>query len=246
MSVYADHSVAGIDESAGLAVADDPDDEDASDNYGPFKALCEQKLHEAFPGMVHNVRAGLIVGPYDNSGRFSYWVESMLNGGEVLAPEPKDQPVQFIDVRDLAEWILLAAEQGIVGTFNACNSPGAYTMQSMLVEMCEGVAGDTDLCWVGEKFLVDRGVAPWTDLPLWLPPTSRPTHVGFMSRDNSRAVSHGLTIRPLAETVSATRAWLNDRDGPAEHKEFGNPVTPAGLTTDREQALLAAWKAQQR
>ena len=123
ISVYADHSVRGGDETARLATVSDPSVEELGENYGGFKALCEQALDELLPGRVHHVRAGLIVGPYDYTGRFTYWIERIARGGEVLAPEPKDQPVQLIDVRDLADWIVDAAELGVHGAMNATGAP---------------------------------------------------------------------------------------------------------------------------
>lgn len=127
--VYADQSVPGSDETAGLAAVADLDNEESGDNYGGFKALCEGALDATLPGRAHHVRAGLIVGPHDNSGRFTYWVERIAAGGSVLAPEPREQPVQFIDVRDLARWILLAATNDVTGAMNATNSPGSRTME---------------------------------------------------------------------------------------------------------------------
>jgi 2'-hydroxyisoflavone reductase len=240
-SVYADQSVPGLDESAAVAVVEEPTVEELGENYGGFKALCEAALERAMPGRVHSVRAGLIVGPYDNTGRFSYWVERLCRGGEILAPEPGDQPVQFIDVRDLADWILLGAARGLSGPINAIGPPGLMTMASLLAEMQRVLPGDSDLIWVGEEFLLEHEVEPWSELPLWLP---LPIYAGFMSRSNDQAARNGLTLRPLADTVAATRDWLAVAGPTNRGKDFGVVRTPAGLTPQREQDLLRAWAAR--
>ena len=135
-SVYADHSVVGADEGNELLTVEDPSVEslDSPDNYGGFKAMCEAALEAALPGRCHHVRAGLIVGPHDPTGRFTYWVERLRRGGDIVAPEPQDQPVQFIDVGDLAAWILGAADRGVTGPLNA-TGPRTHTMASMLDEI---------------------------------------------------------------------------------------------------------------
>lgn len=240
-SVYDDHSERGADETAGTIMLDAETDESTAtpDAYGGFKAQCEEALAEMLAGRVHNVRAGLIVGPHDNTGRFSYWVERLQSGSQVLAPRPKEQPMQIIDVRDLADWILFAAAETITGTYNASGVPGEMTMGSMLAEIAAALGVTPDLRWVDEDFLIDEGVAPWNDLPLWLPPLSRPTHAGFMQRDVSAAIEHGLQLRPFAETVRATAEWLAAGEAVPE-KTAGAVLSPL-LSQEREQELLAAW-----
>ena len=239
-SVYADQSIPGMDESAALAVVEDPTVEELGENYGGFKALCESALEQALPGRVHSVRAGLIVGPYDSTGRFSYWVERLSRNGKVLAPDPADQPVQFIDVRDLADWILLAAARGLSGPMNAIGTPGSMTMASLLEGTRRLVPGDSELTWVAKEFLLEHDVEPWSELPLWLP---LPAFAGFMSRSNDRAVRNGLSFRPLADTVIATRDWLAEAGHTNKGEDSGVSRTPAGLTPAREQELLHAWAA---
>ncbi|MCG8352650.1 MAG: NAD-dependent epimerase/dehydratase family protein [Chloroflexales bacterium] len=242
IAVYADHSVTGLDESAALATVEDATQETLGANYGGFKALCEQTLNDLLPGRALNVRAGLIVGPYDNTGRFSYWIKRISEGGELLAPEPKNQPVQFIDVYDLAKWILLMAEQRISGSFNVIGEPGRYTMASLLDEIRATIPNDAKLIWVDEGFLIDQGIQPWSDLPLWLPPNTLPTHVGVMSCDTNKAMRYGLTTRPLTQTITATHEWLSTtKDSPID-KDFGNIMPQAGLSAEREQELLTIWK----
>jgi len=243
-SVYADHSPIGADESAATITLDASIDESTKspDAYGGFKAQCEEALAEVLPGRVHNVRAGLIVGPYDNTGRFSYWVERLAAGGAILAPEPKDQPMQIIDVRDLADWMLLAATENITGTYNASGKAGGLTMEAMLEAVAATTGVNPNLEWVAEDFLIAEDVAPWNDLPLWLPPVSRPTHAGFMMRDTSAAVTKGLTFRPLADTVQATADWLG-RAEEMPDKDAG-PALGSLLTREREEQLLAKWASR--
>lgn len=240
-SVYADHSQIGADESAATITlgADIDESTKSPDAYGGFKAQCEDALDELLPGRVHHVRAGLIVGPHDNTGRFSYWVERLQEDGPALAPEPKDQVVQIIDVRDLAGWIVHATTENITGTYNASGVPESMTMQSMLAEIASALDVAPDLTWVGEEFLIAEDVQPWNDLPLWLPPTSRPTHAGFMTRDVSAAVDRGLSFRPFADTVRATARWL-DANEPMPEKDSGVVLSPL-LSRDRETELLEAF-----
>jgi 2'-hydroxyisoflavone reductase len=229
MSVYAQSDEPNADESAGLGTVTDPKDEHSDENYGGFKALCEHALDSALPGRAHHVRAGLIVGPHDNTGRFSYWVQRFVSGGDVLAPQPPDQPIQLIDVRDLAEWTVHAATTGVTGPINASGAPGTHTMASMLATIQTSTASQATVHWVDEDFLMQRKVRPWSDLPLWLPPRSLPTHAGFMARDTSKAVRLGLTIRPLADTISATID--------------AGIVGGGGLSSERESELLQEWSA---
>jgi 2'-hydroxyisoflavone reductase len=242
-SVYADQSLPGADEGGAVDVIDDPDTEELGANYGPLKALCEEALTAAVGSKAFIVRAGLIVGEYDDTGRFSYWVRRMAEGGEVLAPRPKNQPVQFIDVRDLASWIIDASVRGVSGTFNAAGPHGALNMEGLLKGIEDTVGGDVDLTWVDERFLVERDVEVWSGLPLWLSPDALPSHAGFMSRDTSRAAAAGLTVRPLEDTVRATLAWEVGSESTSGAKDFGNPSGSAGISRERERALLDEWHA---
>jgi 2'-hydroxyisoflavone reductase len=151
MSVYAQSDEPNADESAGLGTVTDPKDEHSDENYGGFKALCEHALDSALPGRAHHVRAGLIVGPHDNTGRFSYWVQRFVSGGDVLAPQPPDQPIQLIDVRDLAEWTVHAATTGVTGPINASGAPGTHTMASMLATIQTSTASQATVHWVDER-----------------------------------------------------------------------------------------------
>ncbi len=239
-SVYADHSRPGRTEDAPVKELppDAPEELSSPEAYGGFKAQCERALEELLPGRALSVRAGLIVGPYDPTGRFTYWVTRLARGGETLAPEPRSQPVQIIDARDLAAWILRSAEAGLAGVFNAIGPAEPLT----LGETLEGMAGDAELVWADERWLVDHGVEPFQDLPLWLAPTVDPDWAAFFGLDASKAITAGLRFRPLEETVAATLAWA-ERETPGP-KDIGVPMQPGGLEPDRERELLAAWKAR--
>jgi 2'-hydroxyisoflavone reductase len=229
ISVYADTSRPGTDEAAAVYVLADETAEDIPDaeTYGGLKALCERAAEELMPGRVLSIRPGLIVGPHDDSGRFTYWVHRIAAGGDVLAPEPRDQPVQLIDVRDLAGWILAMAERGELGVFNATGPDRPLTMETLLAEIASATRSDARLVWVDERHLIEAGVEAWSDLPLWLAPNVDPAHAGFLSIDVSKALASGLVFRPLSETVRDTLAHA-ERTG------------KAGLDPDRERELLAA------
>jgi 2'-hydroxyisoflavone reductase len=224
-SVYADHSRPGIDEDAPLATLDDPSSEDVASYYGELKALCEAEVANAFPQRAAIVRSGLIVGPYDPTNRFTYWVTRIAEGGRVLAPEPRDQPVQVIDGRDLAGWMLDLAQRRTAGTFNAVGDP--LPMEDLLEAIRAATGSDADLVWLPEQRLLDAAVEPWEELPLWLAPAADPQHAEFLNVSNERAVAAGLRLRPLAETISATLEWAREA-GPQRER----------LARARESALL--------
>jgi 2'-hydroxyisoflavone reductase len=230
VSVYASFGEA-VTENSPLAQLDDMSaDELAGDysNYGPLKALCEDEVEQVFAGRALSVRAGLIVGPHDPTGRFTYWPHRIARGGEVLAAGAPDRSVQLIDVRDLGEWIVRSAEAGLAGRFNAVSPP---LPQSSLLAACrEAAASDASFTYVDEDWLVAREVGQWGELPLWVY-TKEPGCEGFLEADASRAIAAGLTFRPLADTARATL----DRAG---------LVDGVGLTPEREAELLADWHAR--
>ncbi len=243
ISTYASFATPNDEDSPLASIDDESIEEVTGQTYGPLKALCEDALKDAVGSKAFIVRAGLIVGQYDNTGRFSYWVRRIAEGGEVLAPGPKNQPVQFIDVRDLAAWIVDASVRNVSGTFNAAGPHGVLDMEGLLEDIKDTIGGDADLTWVDESFLVDREVEVWSELPLWLSPDALPSHAGFMSRDTSRAAAAGLTTRPLEDTVRATLAWEVDPESTSGAKDFGNPSGSAGISRERERALLDEWHA---
>jgi 2'-hydroxyisoflavone reductase len=234
-SVYADHSVPGIDETAALAELppDAPSDEITGESYGPLKVACERAAQDAFGTRAVILRPGLIVGPYDPTGRFTYWPSRVAAGGDVLAPAPPGQAVQLIDARDLAAFALALVEQGAEGTFDVVTPAGMLTLGGVLDACREASGSDAAPVWVDERFLLDHGVEPWTELPLWTPGAE---FAGFQCSDTSRAVAAGLTVRPIAETAADTLAWA----------AAAAPDPGAAMTRAREAELLAEWSAQQR
>lgn len=205
-----------------------------NEHYGELKFLCEKEVEQAFPGGHLNVRAGLIVGPFDYSDRFNYWVGRVAEGGEVLAPGRRDKEIQFIDVRDLAEWIVDMIEKNSTGTFNATGPEFPLTMEQFLQE-CQTAAGsDAELVWADEAFLLANDVQWWSEMPLWVP--DREKMAGFLELDISKALRAGLRFRPLKETIQDTLAWESERSDDGRK---------AGLNPEKEQAVLEMWKASQ-
>jgi len=239
ISVYDDYN-APIDENSSLhRLEDETVEEVNADTYGGLKVLCEQAAEDAMPGRVFHVRAGLIVGPHDPTDRFTYWPVRIARGGEVLAPGNPDQPVQFIDVRDLAEWTLRMAEARKAGIYNATGPDDVLTMKTVL-ETCQSVTGsDAHFTWADEAFLLEHEVTPFTELPLWLPQSA----IGIHQVNVSKAIADGLTFRPLADTVQATLDWNATREGGEIDKKVVLRVR-GGMSPEREQELLAAWKAR--
>ena len=227
-SVYADTSTPGTDEAAPVhGLADETVEEITSaEVYGALKVLCERAAEETMPGRVLSVRAGLIVGPYDPTGRFTYWVHRIARGGEVLAPEPRDQPVQLVHGRDLADWMLAMAERRQTGVYNATGPERPLTMERVLEAIREATGSDARLTWTDERFLVERGVEAWSDLPLWLAPGANPDSASFLAVDIRKALAAGLRFRPLAETIRDTL-------------EQAETSPSAGLDPARERELLA-------
>jgi 2'-hydroxyisoflavone reductase len=177
----------------------------SGDGYGELKAACEREL----PGGALIVRPGLIVGRHDPTYRFTYWVDRIAAGGDVLAPEPRDSQVQFIDVRDLAEWLVRSAERKLGGVFNAVG-PGEPLTLAELLETCRRVTGgDARLHWVPADVLEERGVENWSTLPLWI---SDPGFAGLQQVDFSRARAAGLASRSVEDTVNDTLAWIRSGD----------------------------------
>lgn len=236
ISVYSDLSQPGMDEQAPVGTLADPTIEEVTgESYGPLKALCEQAAEAALPGRTLIIRPGLIVGPHDGSDRFTYWPHRVAAGGEVLAPGRAEKPVQIIDVRDLAEWTLAMVEARQKGVYNATGPEYLLAMGRVLEASREVSASDAHITWVGEQFLLDAGVAPWSEMPLWIPELD-PSTAGFDSVDCSKAIESGLRFRPIAETVRDTLAWEATR--PADHS------WRAGISREREAELLERWHNQ--
>ncbi|MEE8157015.1 MAG: NAD-dependent epimerase/dehydratase family protein [Gammaproteobacteria bacterium] len=234
VSVYADFSVAGMDETAPLGTVDDPSVEEITgETYGPLKALSEKAAEIAMPGRTTVIRPGLIVGPGDKTDRFTYWPVRIARGGEVLAPGDGTTYVQVIDVRDLANWIIHCIELRAVGIFNAISPEATLTMRDML-EGCQiAAASDSELVWVDSDFLEQQQVAPWSELPAWLPPEG--DYAAFGQVSTARAREAGLQTRAINNTARDTLDWWNQLPAARRSK------LRAGLSPQKEQRVLRAW-----
>jgi len=235
LSVYGDTRTPGMEESTPAAELTEPGSEEVQKHYGPLKALSERAAEEAMPGRTLSIRAGLIVGRHDPTDRFTYWPRRVARGGDVLAPGRPDRYVQFIDVRDLAEWNILAVERGVTGVFNATGRHDTTTVAGLL-QTCKDVSGgDARFVWVPDEFLEVQGAGPWMELPLWIPETNAEM-AGFLRVSSDKAIAAGLTFRPLADTVQDTLDWDRSRPADTEYR--------AGMKPEREAELLAAWRAR--
>lgn len=241
ISVYSDTSKP-IDENTSLAqltpeiikLADtDPASLKFEETYGGLKALSEKEAEKAFPNRTTVIRPGLIVGPGDFSDRFSYWPIRIERGGEVLAPGNQDDPVQFIDARDLGEWSIRMVEQESFGIYNAVGPKTKLTIAEMLYGIKAITTSDVQFTWVDTKFLAENKVQPWVDMPVWVPPQG--DEAGFTSVSNKRAVDKGLTFRSLADSAKTTLEWFKTL--PAERQA----KLRFGISQERETAVLAAW-----
>jgi 2'-hydroxyisoflavone reductase len=239
ISVFTDASKPGLDESSPVGVLEDPATEEVGKHYGPLKAACENVVTEVFGDRALNVRPGLIVGPHDPTDRFGYWVARFVHprllgnrADSAVVPLSRERPLQWIDARDLAAFMLDLVAAGAAGTYNATSPAGERTM-GMLIDALSaaGGAGAPRVAWTDEAKLIEHKVAPWTGLPLWIP-TSFADEAGFMAIDCGKAQAAGLRTRPLAETIADTAAWLAQRDNTAAWKDV--------LTSDAEREILAA------
>jgi len=229
ISVYADHATPGgsQDTLPLLGPITDDVEQDTPEKYGASKVGCEQDV-QARARRALVVRPGLIVGPGDPSGRFSYWPERLAEGGVVLAPESPDRPAQVIDVRDLAKWIVTCSENRVTGVYDATGHVSSLGV--MLEEIARSVGGGAELVWVDARFLQEHDVVHWAgprSLPLWLPDEG----IGIASHDVSAAFATGLTTRPITATARDTLAWLRSEEEAAR----------TGLTRAEEKDLIEAW-----
>ena len=242
ISVYADGSKPGINENSPLAQYKGKDAmaetqqtlrADIENLYGPLKALSEAEAHKQFGKNVTIVRPGYIVGPRDETDRFTYWPHRVAQGGEILVPGDGNDPIQIIDGRDLGEWMIRLAEAGTIGTFNACGPDYPLSMDAMLYGCQAVTGGGMTLTHVSPAFLDEQQVG----LPIWVPSKDNP-YAGYGAVSNERAIAAGLTFRPLATTVQDLLAWF--RSLPAERQaKLG-----AGITREKEAELLKAWHAR--
>jgi 2'-hydroxyisoflavone reductase len=247
ISVYSDNSKPGMDETGPLAKYTGPDAMKETQAtlkasnyglYGPLKALSEAEVEKWFPGKALIIRPGLIVGPGDESDRFTYWPVRVARGGEVLAPGNSTDPVQFIDARDLAEWTIRMVEQGTTGIFNATGPKSTLTMGQMLDGIKKVTKTDAPFTWVDADFLAAQKVSPWSDMPVWVPPKG--DEAGFSRISVKRAVDKGLTFRSVPDTTRATLDWFRKQSAARQAK------LRAGIKPEREKEVLAAWHGSKK
>jgi 2'-hydroxyisoflavone reductase len=248
ISAYADFSRPDFDETAPVAELNEEQTKRAAEidpqgeltgpvlgeMYGALKVLCERAAETAMPGKVLQVRSGLIVGSFDPTDRFTYWVMRVARGGEVLAPGTPNRFVQLIDARDLSAWIIKMVERNEAGIYNVTGKPFELTMQAMLAEIKNVSGSSAGLTWVSEDFLTSETVAPWSEMPLYLPESSEEMK-GFLSVNVDKALQAGLRFRPLRETVEDTLNWRKTKSDELK----------AGISSEKEKELLGKWHEQQ-
>ena len=255
-SVYRDQSEIGINENSPLVPMPDgldpyqPDQRNTAQvaassnpsNYGAFKARSEVEVQNQYPGINTIIRPCLIVGPLDRTDRFTYWPARIDQGGEVLAPDKPDDPCQFIDSRDLAEFMIRMAEMREFGTFNAIGPEKPLTISEMLYGVKAVTTAGAQFTWVPWEFLQTQGIRPWTQMTVWQPPVGRTA--GYQRRSAAKALTKGLTFRPLAVTAKDTLDWHKSRPEAERMKTLNGEINGIGMK--REAEVLAAWKASQK
>jgi 2'-hydroxyisoflavone reductase len=235
ISVYPDGKKP-LTEDSPTAQLKAPTETVTGESYGALKALCEQATREAMGPRATIVRPGLIVGPGDPTDRFTYWPLRMARGGEILAPGDGKDPVQWIDVRDLAVWIITLIERDVSGTYNALGPSGGMVMTPFLDGIAKGAGIKPHLTWVPADFLAQQKVEPWSDLPVWVPSDGDDKYLSRI--DVSKSTALGLRFRPVADTTRDTLTWWKTQPADRQAKPRG------GLTAEREKAVLAAWHAK--
>jgi 2'-hydroxyisoflavone reductase len=248
ISVYKDTLVPHFDESRPLATLADPTVEEFGkdfSNYGGGKALCEQAAEAAMPGRVTSVRAGFIVGPRDTSGRFIYWPVRASLGGAMTVPGRPTDPIQLIDVRDLADWIVHCIENNIVGVFNATGPAKELSMKAFVEGVRKGVGANPTFSWIDDAFLKAQNVGE-NQFPLYAPPSGETA--GFHRCNIHRALAKGLKFRPLADTAKVTLDWYKSLPPDLQGRiapQFAKAANEEAWL-DKEKRLLAAWQSSQK
>ncbi len=240
ISAYAKNDVVGQDESGPTATVADPSVETMGknfENYGGFKRACEEAAEKAMPGRVANVRPGYIVGPEDRSDRFTWFPVRYERGGEMIGPGSPSDPLQIIDVRDLAEWLVLVVENNLTGVYNACGPEKPWSMGALYAACKELTGKDTKVTWVPSEFLVKQGEDGDGEIPIWAPPLGK--YAGMHLYSNAKAVKAGLKFRSPVTTTSDTLAWFKSQ--PQERRD----KMRAGLKPEREAELLKLWAQAQ-
>ena len=242
ISVYPNFAEPRDEKSAVGKLQDETVEKVDGETYGPLKALCEQAVEKAMPGKTCVIRPGLIVGPDDNTDRFTWWPARAARGGEFIAPGSPADAFQIIDVRDLAAFAIKAAEENTTGTYNLVSNPGGFKFGE-LIDACTAAANKQakpaaapKAVWIPADFLEAQKVEPWSEMPVWLP--AKGDEAAFAGTSNAAALAKGLKVSPLKKTVEDTMAWHLTR--PAEERE----KLKAGIAPDKEAAAIAAWKAK--
>jgi 2'-hydroxyisoflavone reductase len=230
ISVYSNFRKVGINESDPVGKIDNEATEEITEEtYGPLKALCERAVQDIYGERTLIIRPGLIVGPHDPTDRFTYWPVRVARGGEVLAPQGPEAPIQIIDVRDLSDFVVKLIEENASGIYNATGPDYELTIGKLLDVSRQLTGSNANIHWASVEFLNQHKVQAWSDMPTWIPDDEE--GVGFSRVDVSNAIAWGLKFRPLEQTVRDTLAWAQRR--PANHE------WRAGLTAEREADVLA-------
>jgi 2'-hydroxyisoflavone reductase len=242
ISVYPNFSEPRDEKSPVGKLADETIEKVDGETYGPLKALCEQAVEKALPGRTTIIRPGLIVGPEDNTDRFTYWPARAARGGEFIAPGAPTDPFQVIDVRDLAAFAINAVENNYTGTYNLVSNVNEFKFGE-LTDACVAAARKQAkpaeaprATYLPTEFLEEQKVEPWSEMPVWLP--AKGDEAAFAGTSNKAARSRGLRITPIRKTVEDTLAWHLTR--PEEERT----KLKAGIAPEKEAAVLAAWKAK--
>ena len=237
LSVYKQSARAGQDETTPRLPPVEQDNEDVAKHYGALKASCEDVVGQRFGNRATVVRPGLIVGPYDPTDRFSYWIARFMHPSllgkrpeRAVVPAPRERAIQFIDARDLGQWIVELLERDLGGTFNAVSPAGQWTMGALIDALVAAAPDAPTPAWIDDVTLEMHHVEPWTGLPLWIPAGDTDS-AGFLAFDASKAQRAGLRTRPLAQTIADTAAWLAARDNAGTWQHV--------LAADAEKVILA-------
>jgi 2'-hydroxyisoflavone reductase len=235
ISVYQDWSKVGMDETAPLATMDDPTIEEVTgETYGPLKVLCEQAANNQMPDRTILIRPGLIVGPRDKTDRFTYWPVRIKRGGTVLAPSDGSDYIQYIDVRDLADWMVHCLQQHLTGAYNAITSAGDITIKKLLETCVSELNPQTKLEWVNADFLEKHDVRPWQEMTVWIPTRGDYAAAGSMSA--KKAYANGLKERSMTDVINDCYNWFVSLPDERQAK------LRAGINSAKEETVLAAWR----
>ncbi len=234
VSAYRDFSKHNITESAPLATMKDEAFEKVNAmTYGPLKVLCEKTIQKILPDKTTIIRPGLIVGPRDQTDRFTYWPVRIDRGGEVLSPGAMSDPVQYIDARDLARWLIYLVEDKVTGVFNAVGPEGKTNIAELLYGCKAVTTSNTTFTWVDAAFLAKKQIAPWQHMPVWIPSDSK--LAGLETVSNAAAINAGLSMRSLAQIARDTLDWFYTLPEDRQNN------MRSGITNEREVEILKAW-----